>query len=71
MKNIENWKFSNKICSTGMLIISIGDLLIIYLVSSIIDIENISKYYFIALLTIQFGILIYWIEKKLSQNENK
>ena len=71
MKNIENWKFSNKYCAIGMLIISSIDLIILYFVSLLIDIEKINKFYFITLLILQFGFLIYITEKKLSQNENK
>ena len=71
MKNIDNWKFSNNSFSIGMLIISGGNSVLLYLSSLVFSLEKINVYYFVALLIIQFAFLIYWIEKKLTINEKK
>ena len=70
MKNIDNWKFSNNYFSKGMLIISGGNSIFLYLSSLVFSLEKISVYYFVAILIIQFAFLIYSIEKKLTKNEN-
>ena len=71
MKNIDNWKFSNNTFSIGMLIISGGNSISLFLSSLVFSLEKISVYYFVALLIIQFAFLIYWIEKKLTKNGKK
>jgi NADH:ubiquinone oxidoreductase subunit 3 (subunit A) len=69
MKKIENWRISNQFFSIGMLLISATDLIVLYLASLFFDLQKISVYYYIVLLAIQFIILIYLTEKKISSHE--
>ena len=69
MKKIENWRISNQFFSIGMLLISATDLVVLYLASLCFDLQKISVYYYIVLLAIQFIILIYLTEKKISSHE--
>ena len=69
MKNIENWKLSNRISSIGMILISIVNIIIFY-VLSLMEFKS-NKYQFLIIFVIEIVILCYIIEKKLTQNESK
>ena len=69
MKNIENWKLSNRISSIGMILISIVNIIIFY-VLSLLEFKS-NKYQFLIIFIIEIVILYYSIEKKLIQNESK
>ena len=71
LKDIKNWKFANWFFSIGMIVISASNFIVLYLFSLIIDLDKFSVYYFVALLTVEFSLLIYLTEKKMTQNENK
>ena len=69
MKNIENWKVSNKYASTILMIFSALNIFIFYCISFFIS--ELSKNSITVIFIFEFIILIYLTEKKLSQNENK
>lgn len=69
MKNIENWKISNKYSAKGMLVISILNLTTFYIVS--LFVSEINKYIYLIVLLFEFILLFYLTEKKITQNENK
>jgi hypothetical protein len=67
MSSIENWKLSNKYSAKGMLIISILNLTVIYIIS--LFVSEINKYIYLIVLLIEFILLFYLTEKKIIQNE--
>jgi hypothetical protein len=69
MSSIENWKLSNKYSAIGMLIISILNLTVFYIIS--LFVSEINKYIYLIVLLIEFILLFYLTEKKITQNENK
>ncbi|EOG6905640.1 membrane hypothetical protein [Flavobacterium psychrophilum] len=69
MKNIENWKLSNKYASTILMLFSTFNILLFYSISFFIN--ELSKNSIAVLFMLEFIILIYLTEKKLNQNENK
>lgn len=69
MSSIENWKLSNKYSAKGMLIISILNLTVFYIIS--LFVSEINKYIYLIVLLIEFILLFYLTEKKITQNENK
>ena len=65
MSSIENWRVSNKYSSKGLLIISIINLIIFYLLS--IFVGNVDKYTYLIILIFEFAVLFYLTEKKINQ----
>lgn len=69
MKNLENWKFSNRFAAIGMLLFSVSNIIGLYITSLFID--EINKKAIAVILLAEFGILFYLTEKKMSENEKK
>ena len=67
MSSIENWKLSNKYSAKGMLIISILNLTVFYIIS--LYVSEINKYIYLIVLLIEFILLFYLTKKKIIQNE--
>lgn len=69
MKNIENWKFSNRFFPIGFIIINAFNFIVLYLASLIFEIDSLSIYFYIVPLLIEIAVLIYITENKM-KNEN-
>lgn len=69
MKSIENWKFANRLSAIIMMSISVINCSGFYVASLFMD--EMNKYIFVIILIVEFAIMVYVTEKKISQNEKK
>ncbi len=63
MKNIENWKFANRFSAVFMMVFSVINIIVFYIMSIFID--DIDDAIFYIILAIEFGLLFYVTEKKM------
>lgn len=65
MKTEVGWKVANKMAPKMMIALSIFDVVLGYLVADILNYDFL--YFFTAILLLEFAVLFYLIEKKLSR----
>lgn len=69
MKNLENWKIANRYSSIVMMLFSIFNIMIFYII--FLFTNGINKDIFGVILVIELVILFYLTEKKMKINEKK
>lgn len=68
MKNLENWKFANRCSAIIMMLFSTCNILAYFI--AFLFTNEINKNIFGVILIIEFAILFYFTERKMTQNEN-
>ena len=67
MKNIQNWKISNRYAAIVLMICSTFNIIFFYCLSLFTD--KVNENIIVAFLIVEFIILFYLTEKKISNNE--